>query len=314
VVSAFIDAHRARFGVAPICRVLTEHGCPIAPETYYAHRRRPASARSCRDARVLAEIERVYAASDRLYGARKVYRQLLREGGVDGVAVACCTVERLMRTAGLQGKRRDRRVRTTTPDITAARPGDLVKRQFTASRPNRLWVVDFTYVATFAGFCYVAFAVDVFSRMIVGWRAARSMTTELPLDALDMALWHRGRAGHDVTGLVHHSDAGSQYTSIRYSQRLLDAGVHASIGTVGDSYDNALAETVNGLYKAELVHHKGPWRGSDDLELATAIWVDWFNHARLHSALDYRTPAEAEAEYYAHQTPAQQPLAGQPAL
>ena len=211
-MSVFIDAHREVFGVAPICRVLTEHGMPIAAETYYAHRRRPACARALRDDRVLLQIRRVHDASRKVYGARKVYHQLVREGGVDGAPVARCTVERLMRLSGLQGIRRDRRVRTTIPDRTAPRPADLVKRQFVASRPNMLWVVDFTYVATFSGFVYVAFAVDVFSRMIVGWRAARSMTTELPLDALDMALWHRGRAGHDVTGVVHHSDAGSPST------------------------------------------------------------------------------------------------------
>jgi len=172
-------------------------------------------------------------------------------------------------------------------------------------------VVDFTYVATLAGFVYVAFAIDVFSRMIVGWRAARSMKTDLPLDALDMALWHRGRAGHDVTGLVHHSDAGSQYTSIRYTDRLVEAGLQASIGTVADSYDNALAETVNGLYKAELVYWEGPWRGADDLELATLGWVDWFNHTRIHSSLKYATPAEVEAEYYRHNQAAEQPLAAE---
>ncbi len=313
-MSGFIDAHREVFGVAPICRVLTEHGMPIAPETYYAFNRRPASARATRDELVLVEIRRVHDTSRGIYGARKVYHQLVRQGGVDREPVARCTVERLMRTAGLQGIRRDRRVRTTIPDTRAPRPADLVHRDFTATRPNALWVVDFTYVATFTGFVYVAFAIDVFSRMIVGWRAAQSMTTELPLDALDMALWHRGRAGRDVTGLVHHSDAGSQYTSLRYTNRLLDAGALASIGTVGDSYDNALAETVNGLYKAELVYHEGPWRGLDDLELATLTWVDWFNNSRLHSSLAYCTPAEVETAYYRDNTPAQQQLAGQRTL
>ncbi len=313
-MTGFITAHCARFGVAPICRVLTEHGCKIAPETYYAARRRPPCARAVRDAAVLAEIQRVHEASTGLYGARKVYHQLRRDGGVDGVPVARCTVERLMREAGLRGVRRGRTVRTTCPDTASVRAPDLVKREFTASRPNELWVVDFTYVATFAGFVYVAFAIDVFSRMLVGWRAARTMRTDLPLDALDMALWHRGRAGHSVDGLVHHSDAGSRYTSIRYTERLLDAGVRASIGTVGDSYDNALAETVNGLYKAELVYWQGPWRGADDLELATLTWVDWFNHTRLHSSLDYRTPAEVEAAYYRDNQPHEQPLTGQLAL
>ena len=212
MVSAFIEAHREEFGVVPIRRVLTQHGCPIAPSTYYAGRNRALSARAVRDELVLNEIHRVHKASrGGLYGARKVYHQLRREGvTVDGSPIARCTVERLMRSAALQGVRRSRRVRTTVPDELSPRPADLVKRDFTATAPNQLWVVDFTYVATFAGFVYVAFAIDVFSRMIVGWRAARSMKTDLPLDALEMALWNRARAGHDVGGLVHHSDAGSQ--------------------------------------------------------------------------------------------------------
>lgn len=309
-MSAFIDAHADRFGVEPICRVPTEHGCPIAPSTYYAARRRPPSARARRDAELLVDIEWVHAGSGGRYGARKVYHQLRR----DGAPVARCTVERLLRARGLTGVRRGRGVRTTRPDAAAARPSDLVHRDFTAPAPNRLWVVDFTYVATWTGFVYVAVAIDVFSRMIVGWRVARTMRTELPLDALDMALWHRGRAGQDVTALVHHSDAGSQYTSIRYTQRLLDTGLRASVGSVGDSYDNALAESVIGLYKAELVYWDGPWKGADDLELATLTWVDWFNRTRLHSALGHRPPAEVEAEYYRHNQPAEQPLAGQPTL
>jgi putative transposase len=291
----FIADHKDRFGVVPICRVLSAHGCQIAPRTFYAFRVRPPSARAMRDEELLVAIRKAHQASrGGLYGVRKVWHQLLDEG----IQVSRCRVERLMKTHGLQGVRRGPTVRTTIPDQAAARPADLVDRQFRADKPNQLWVVDFTYVATFSGFVYVAFAIDVFSRMIVGWRAAKSMTTDLPLDALDMALWHRGRRGHDVTGLIHHSDAGSQYTSIRYTARLTAAGALASIGSVGDSYDNAMAESIIGLFKTELVRWEGPWRGLDDLELATLGWVDWFNHTRLYSALDYQTPATVEAAYY----------------
>ena len=224
-MTAFIEAHHHRFGVVPICRVLTEHGCPIAPSTYYAARSRGLSARAVRDELVLEQVRRVHQGSrGGLYGARKIYHQLRRENvTVQGTRIARCTIERLMRTAGMEGVRRDRRVRTTIPDDAAARPADLVKRDFTATAPNELWVVDFTYVATFAGFVYVAFAIDVFSRMIVGWRAATSMKTDLPLDALEMALWNRARAGQSVTGLVHHSDAGSQ-GGFQWSSQHLDGG------------------------------------------------------------------------------------------
>jgi len=303
VVVRFITENRHRFGVEPICRVLTAHGCKIAPSTYYAARHRAPSARATRDELVLVEIRRVHKASrGGLYGSLKVYHQLRREKvQVEGSPIARCTVERLMHDTGLRGVSRGRRVRTTIPDPAATRPPDLVDRQFTAAAPNQLWVVDFTYVATLAGFVYVAFVVDVFSRMIVGWRAARSMRTDLPLDALEMALWTRERLGHNIAELVHHSDAGSQYTSIRYTERLVEAGLSASIGSVGDSYDNALAESVNGLYKAELVYWEGPWKGADDLELATLGWIDWFNHVRIHSALNYCTPAEVEAQFYARE-------------
>jgi putative transposase len=216
-----------------------------------------------------------------------------------------------MRKLGLKGIRRDaKRVVTTKPDLAANRPPDLVDRDFTASKPNQLWVVDFTYVATWEGTCFTAFVQDVFSKRIVGWRVARSMPTELPLDALEMALWVRGRAGQDTTGLIHHSDAGSQYTAIRYVQRLEEAGAVASIGTVADSYDNAMAESVNGLYKAECVKLEGPWRTCDQLELATCDWVDYWNNHRLHSAIDYRTPCEAEADYHNHHKPRNQPVSG----
>ena len=295
---AFIDDHRHRFGVEPICRVLTEHGIKIAPSTYYAHRVRPVSARAVRDAELLVEIRRVH--TDReigrgLYGALKVWHQLKREG----IVVARCTVERLMRTAGLRGVVRGKRFVTTKPDTAATRPPDLVGRDFTATRPNALWLVDFTYVPTWSGTAFTAFVTDAFSRRIVGWRTAASMPTELPLDALEMALWTRQRAGETVQGLVHHSDAGSQYTAIRYAERLTDAGAVASIGTVGDSYDNALAESVIGLYKTECVQPDGPWRGVDDLELGTLSWVHWFNNSRLHGAIGHVPPIEYEAAHHA---------------
>lgn len=308
---AFVDAHRGRFGVEPICRVLGAHGVQIAPSTYYAAKSRPPSARQQRDAELLVEIRRVFFEVGRgLYGARKVWHQLRREGQV----VARCTVERLMAAEGLQGARRGRAFKTTRADAAAARPPDLVGRDFTAGRPNELWVVDFTYVATWSGMAFTAFVTDVFSRRIVGWRTATSMPTGLPLDALEMALWTRARSGEDVAGLVHHSDAGSQYTSIRYAARLEDAGALASIGTVGDSYDNALAESTIGLYKTELVRHEGPWRGVEDLELATLGWVHWFNETRLHSSLDYRPPIEAETDHYRPNNPRQRPLPGEPSL
>ena len=240
-MTAFIDAHRDAFGVEPICAVLAEHGVQVAPSTYYAARGRAPSTRARRDQRVLDEIRRVWhdrRIGRRLYGARKVWHQLRREGVlVDDQPVARCTVERLMRLEGLVGARRGRRVVTTRPDKAADRPADLVKRDFTAKAPNRLWIVDFTYVATWSGMCFTAFVTDVYSRRIVGWRVKASMPTELPLDALEMALWARQRTGQDVVGLVHHSDAGSQYTAITYTDRLSDAGAVASIGTVGDSYD-----------------------------------------------------------------------------
>ncbi len=313
MVVDFIDDHRDRFGVEPICRVLSEHEVKIAPSTYYAHRCRPASARSLRDAALLVEIVRVHSdpkIGRGLYGARKVWHQLRREG----IEVARCTVERLMGSVGLQGIRRGRSFVTTKSDPAASRPPDLVDRDFTAARPNQLWVVDFTYVPTWSGMAFTAFVTDVFSRRIVGWRTAASMPTELPLDALEMALWTRSRAGELVQGVVHHSDAGSQYTSIRYANRLLDAGALASIGTVGDSFDNALAESTIGLYKTECVRHEGPWRGVDDLELATLNWVHWFNESRLHSSIGNLPPVEYEAEYYRHINPQQQPLPGELAL
>jgi putative transposase len=287
-----VDAHREEYGVEPSCRVLQ-----IAPSTYYAikQRQRCPSARGRRDARLLGEIRRVHQASGALYGARKVWWQLRREG----IAVARCTVERLMRQDGLEGVRRGRRRRTTIPDTQAQRPPDLVDRRFAAAAPNRLWVADFTYVATWSGVCYVAFVIDVFSRRIVGWRAATSMRTSLVLDALEMALWARDHAGQGVRRgeLIHHSDAGSQFTSLAFTSRLLDAGVDGSIGSVGDAYDNALAETTIGLYKAELIDRRAPWQSVGQVELATLGWVDWYNNARLHGACDRLPPAEYETRH-----------------
>lgn len=285
----------------------------IAPSTYRAAKSRPASARAITDAELLDEIRRVHG--DRnigrgLYGARKVWNHLTT---VEGRRVARCTVERLMRAHGIQGARRDKGFRTTRPDApSTVRPPDLVQREFRAGRPNELWVVDFTYVPTWAGMAFTAFVTDVYSRRIVGWRTASSMPTELPLDALEMALWTRERAGEDVAGLVHHSDAGSQYTAIRYSNRLTDAGAVASIGTVGDSYDNAMAESIIGLYKTECVRHDGPWRTVEDLELGTLSWVHWFNTTRLHSGIGYMPPAAFEAAHYRHNPSRQQPLSGEP--
>jgi putative transposase len=291
----FISDHRARFGVEPICRVLTEHGVPIAPSTYYDAVRRGPSARAVRDQRLKAAIARVHGENYGVYGARKVWLALNREG----TPVARCTVERLMRELGLAGARRGRRIRTTRPDAAAARPADLVRRQFTAPGPDRLWVADFTYVPTWTGMVYVAFVIDAYSRRILGWRAATTMRTSLVLDALEHALWSRRRNGsRDLAGLVHHTDAGSQYTSIAFTERLAAAAVSASVGTVGDAYDNALAESVIGLYKTELIKPNGPWRTSEQVEIATLNYVDWFNNRRLYEACGDIPPAELEAAYY----------------
>lgn len=318
----FIEVFKNRFGVEPICRVLNEHGVKIAPSTFYAARCRPPSARAVRDAVVLEHIVRVHSSPTigrGLYGVRKVWHELAREqarGQYPELGrVPRCRVERLMRANGLHGVRRGRRFVTTRPNPGAERAPDHVHRDFTAEAPNRLWVVDFTYVATWSGTVFSAFVIDVFSRRIVGWRTAATMPTALPLDALEMALWTRAQADELVAGLIHHSDAGSQYTSILYSERLTDAGAIASIGTVGDSFDNAMAETTIGLYKAECIHHEGPWAGVDDVELATLNWVWWFNNTRLHSAIGYVPPVEFEQCYYAaHTNPRQQPLPGEPAL
>jgi putative transposase len=287
---AFIDAHRNRFGVEPICRTLQ-----FAPSTYWSAKRRPPCARKLRDAGLRSEIRRVFDENFGVYGAPKIWAQLNREG----VRVARCTVERLMSEMGIQGVVRGKPHRTTIRgDETAGRPRDLVDRQFGVRAPNRLWVADLTYVRTWSGFVYVSFVIDAYARRIVGWHVSRSLRTDLALHALEQAIWERSRARHSLTGLVHHSDRGGQYLSIRYSERLAENGAVASVGSRGDSYDNALAETIIGLYKTELVRNKGPWRGLDDLELATLEWVDWFNHRRIFWDLGRISPSEAEARYY----------------
>jgi transposase InsO family protein len=289
---AFVDQHRDTHGVEPICKVLQ-----IAPSGYRRHaaeKRNPAlrCARAKRDETLKHDIRRVWEANLKVYGADKVWHQLKREG----VAVARCTVERLMRKLDIQGARRGKAVRTTVPNPAVPCPLDRVNRQFKAERPNQLWVSDFTYVSTWQGWLYVAFVIDVFARRIVGWRVSSSMHTEFVLDALEQALYAR-RLEPD-SGLIHHSDRGSQYVSIRYTERLAEAGIEPSVGSKGDSYDNALAETINGLYKAELIHRRAPWKTKAAVELATLEWVAWFNGHRLHGYLGYIPPAEAEANYY----------------
>lgn len=286
-------------GVEPICRVLTEHDATIAPSTYYdtvARRGRP-SKRALRDAEVLDLIEAARRHRFRArYGARKMWIHLRTQGH----DVARCTVERLMRQQGWSGALRGKRIRTTIPAAGDPRPADLVDRRFAAPAPNRLWVADFTYVATWSGTVYVAFVFDVYSRRIVGWRAATSMSTELVLDCLEHAVWTRRQAGvEDLAGLIHHTDAGSQYTSFAFTQRLIDDGVDGSVGSVGDAYDNALAESQIGLYKTELIRPEGPWRGVEHVELGTLAWVEWFNNERPHESIDDLTPIQAEDAHYA---------------
>jgi putative transposase len=294
----FIEEHRGEYGVEPICAVV-----PIAPATYYEHRARRRDPdlrpeRAKRDGELRDDILRVWKENFAVYGAEKVWRQLRREGK----SVARCTVERLMRDMGLRGAVRGRAFKVTTvADDAAVRPADLVKREFKATRPNQLWVADLTYVATWAGFVYVAFVIDVFSRAIVGWRVSTSLRSDLALDALEQALHARPHTGQ----LIHHSDRGVQYLSIRYTERLAEAGIEPSVGSVGDSFDNALAETVNGLYKTELIWRRGPWRNVEAVELATLEWVHWFNTRRLLEPLGYVPPAEFESMYYQQQnTPA----------
>lgn len=285
-MTRYIDQRRGRFGVEPICRALS-----FNPSTYWTRKVRPASARSIRDARLITEIKRVYQANYEAYGARKMWKQLNRER----IDIAKCTTERLMRLYGLQGVRRGKKYKTTTADEAAQGLPDLVSRNFRASRPNQLWVADLTYLRTWAGRCFLALVIDVYSRYIVGWALSTNLKTELPLEALEMAIWRRDT---DLRGLIHHSDHGSQYTSIRYTEHMDDAGIAPSVGSVGDSYDNALAETTIGLYKAELIEKRGPWRTPAHVELSTLEWIEWWNNCRLHEAIDYIPPAEKEAMYY----------------
>jgi putative transposase len=290
---AFIDQHRGSYGVEPICAVL-----PIAPSTYFRQKvqqREPAtrSVRTRRDEALRTAIQRIWDANHQVYGPRKVWKQLYR----DGHRVARCMVERLMRAMGLRGVSRGRAwVVTTRAAAAAERPADLVDRQFTALRPNQLWVADFTYVATWRGFVYVAFVIDVFARRIVGWRVSSSLVTDFVLDALEQAIYDRGAGAME---LVHHSDRGTQYVSMRYTDRLTEAGIDPSVGSRGDSYDNALAESVIGLFKTEVIQRKGPWRHLEAVEFATLEWVDWFNTRRLLEPIGYVPPAEYEAQYYA---------------
>ena len=287
----FVDSQKERHGVQPVLQALQGTPARIAPSTYYTAKTRPACARSRRDEELTAMIERIHAENYGVYGARKVWNELRRRG----VPVARCTVERLMRQSGLRGLLRDKSPRTTRPAAETSRPADLVKRDFTAVGPNQLWVADLTYVRTSVGWVYAAFVLDVYARMIVGWQVSTSLYTDLALDALKMAIWRRENQGADLQGLVHHSDRGVQYRAIRYTQRLAEAGAVASVGSKGDSFDNAMAEAFNSLYKAELVRNTGPWRGLDDLEMATVEYIDWYNNRRLHGGLGHVPPAEHEA-------------------
>ena len=295
MIVEFIDAHKDQFGVEPICTDLQ-----VAPSTYYAHRSRPPSARSVSDAATTRVIKEVHAANYGVYGITKVHAELGRRGH----RVARCTVHRLMRAAGLRGVGRAKGPRTTIPGAGPDIRPDLVDRNFTATAPDQLWVADITYCRTFTGWVYAAFVTDVYSRRVLGWHLSKSLRTDLALDALEMGIWTRQRDGRDVTGLTHHSDKGVQYVAVRYTQRLAEAGAVASVGSTGDSYDNALAEAFNSLFKAELVRNRGPWKNIDDLEIAVAEYVDWFNHRRLHGQIGLIPPAELEDAYYRQNTAA----------
>ena len=311
----YIDEHRERvvegrrLGVEPICEVLRSAGVEIAPSSYYAAKARAPSARAVRDAELVPVIRRVHSDNIGVYGARKVWAELNREGQ----AVARCTVERLMRAEGLRGIMRDKTRKTThTNGAETERPADLVKRRFVATAPNQLWVADLTYVRTHSGWVYAAFILDVFSRMVVGWQVSTSLRTDLALDALDMGLWSRQRAGQDVAGLTHHSDRGVQYRAIRYTERLAEADAVASVGSKGDSYDNAMAEAFNSLFKAELVRNPitrptGGWKSIGDVEIAVAEYIEWFNHRRLHGEIGLIPPAEFESNHWASNPTAHYP-------
>jgi putative transposase len=291
-VRSFIDEHRSRFGVEPLCKAL--QCAPSAYRRHAARQRDPSlrSERTKRDERLSEQVSHLWRVNHSVYGADKVWQQMKRER----IEVARCTVERLMQRLGIQGVRRGKSQRTTRPDPKQPCPLDRVNRQFVAERPNQLWVADFTYVSTWQGFVYVAFVIDVFARRIVGWRVSRSMQTDFVLDALEQAVYARRP---DPNELIHHSDRGSQYLSIRYSERLAEANIEPSVGSKGDSYDNALAETINGLYKAEVIHRRSSWKTIEAVEMATLEWVAWFNHQRLLEPIGYIPPAEAEANYYA---------------
>ena len=289
-MTRFIESRRGRFEVELLCRTLG-----ASPSTYYGRRSRPPSARAIKDAWLHEEIERVFKANYSVYGARKLWRQLHREG----TTIGRDRVARLMRQAGLHGVRRGRKHFTTRRDEKAARPPDLVERDFTARAPDRLWLSDITYVRTWSGFCYVAFVEDAFSRMIVGWSIATHLRTSLATEALEMAVWRRGVR---VEGLIHHSDAGGQYTSVAYSERLASYGIAPSVGSVGDSFDNAMAESAIGLYKTELIRRHGPWRSPEQVEIATLEYIDWFNFRRLHGEIGHVPPAEFEEVFYASKT------------
>jgi putative transposase len=303
LIVAFIDENKLEHGVEPICRVLAEAGAKIAPSSYYASKSRLPSARSVTDAATTEVIERVHGDNYGVYGVRKMHAELRRHGH----PVARCTVARLMRRTGLRGISRAKGPRTTVPGTGPDTRPDLVDRAFTATGPDQLWVADITYCRTFSGWVYAAFIIDVHSRRVVGWQLSKSLRTDLALDALEMGLWTRRRAGRDVGGLIHHSDKGVQYVAVRYSQRLAEAGAVASVGSTGDSYDNALAEAFNSLFKAELVRNRGPWKGIDDLEIAVAEYIDWFNHRRLHGEIGLIPTAEYEDNHYRH-NPAPTPV------